>query len=80
MKFQYWLHYSTLDFSAFVIKVPIEITESQLMYDFERDFYGPFKTVSEAKKHGLALIDNDIAAFKDIKAQIKEKFRVYKKE
>jgi hypothetical protein len=71
-QYQYWLHYSSLDFSTFILKASTEFSETQISKMYQRDFYGPFKTIKEAREDGLSRVNGDIKEFKGMKYQLQK--------
>lgn len=78
-KYQYILLYSTLDWVAYILKVPYGTKPE----DVERDYaghYTVFDTLKEAREEGLSKINHDIMEFKRMRDQIKGKVVVWEKD
>lgn len=72
-KFQYWVDYSSLDFSADIVKAPIDMDEDEVesLSGARSGIKGPFSKLSEAKKEAYSLIDGDIGEFRRMKREVK---------
>lgn len=73
-KLDYWVHYSSLDFAAVVYKTKAgALREDFFDRQFLYQYYGPFKTLKEARSFALEKVNSDLMEFKAMKESILNK-------
>ena len=67
---QFWYRYSSLDFDAEILVRPIDWVPEDEDRDFSGEYFGPFKTIANARAEVAAKIRSDISEYKKMLATV----------